>query len=124
MKTLYTYAGVVKRVIDGDTVLILIDLGFSIFTEIRFRLYGIDTPEITSKDTALRDIAIKAKRYVVDTIEGKPVMIQSLGKDKYGRYLSTIWVDSNTVSVNQQLINLGLAKAYFGDGKTSSVWVG
>lgn len=123
MKTLYTYTGIVKRVVDGDTVDIIVDLGFSIFTTVRFRLYGIDTPELTGKDETLRNLAISAKKYVVDSIEDKHVTMQSFGKDKYGRYLAIVKINGQTESINQQLINLGLAKPYFGDGKTSVAWV-
>ena len=42
---MYEYNCEVKRVVDGDTVDVVIDLGFDIHYSSRVRLYGIDTPE-------------------------------------------------------------------------------
>ena len=47
---MYEYGCTVTRVVDGDTIDVILDLGFSIFHKCRVRLYGIDTPESRTRD--------------------------------------------------------------------------
>lgn len=122
MKTSYIYSAKVVKVIDGDTIDCLVDLGFNVLVKERFRLYGIDTPEKTSDVPALRELAIKATKFVTDTILDKEVLLDSTGKDKYGRWLGKIYIDMTQATINEQLISLGLAKAYFGDNKLNLGW--
>lgn len=108
--------GKIVRVIDGDTAEIEIDLGFSVKFKAIFRLAHIDTPE--RGKPGWREATDYLRRFI-----DLPVVVHSKKMDKYGRYLAIINVEGQTETVNQQLINLGLAKAYFGDGKNSAVWV-
>lgn len=117
MNPSYLYSATVIKVIDGDTIECNVDLGFSIFSKIRFRLYGIDTPEKNSKIIELREIANKATEFVKGAIDGKTITIQSTEKDKYGRWLGIVHIDSTQATLNEQLIALNLAKPYFGDNK-------
>jgi micrococcal nuclease len=121
MNPSYLYTGNVTRVIDGDTIDVRVDLGFSIFTNTRFRLFGIDTPEKTSKIAEVKEIAITATNFVKNAIEGKEITIESMNKDKYGRWLAKIHYGEGP-TINEQLVALGLAKAYFGDSKTNLKW--
>ena len=57
----YIYNAVITKVVDGDTVDANVDLGFTVWVNIRFRLYGLDTMETNDKDTAKRDQGLKAK---------------------------------------------------------------
>jgi micrococcal nuclease len=123
MNPTYLYSANVIKIIDGDTVDCIVDLGFSIFSKIRFRLYGIDTPEKTSKILEVRDLAYRATNFVKSSIEGKLVTIQSIEKDKYGRWLAIVHIDLNQPTLNEQLVSLGFAKQYFGEGKPSLLWV-
>ena len=90
---IYIYKASLVRVIDGDTVELIIDLGFSGFTEQKMRLYGIDAPEVrTNAGRDLRD-ALKMQypqgsRVVVQSIEGPK---KKQFQDKYGRYLAIIY---------------------------------
>ena len=52
----------------------------------------------------------------------KEVLIDSVGKDKYGRWLGKIYIDMTQPTINDQMIALGLAKAYFGDNKLNLGW--
>ncbi len=106
---MYIYKAIIKNVVDGDTIDVTIDLGFSIYHSIRIRLAQIDTPEMNSPILEERERAKKAKLYVQAYL-GREVMIHSHGKDKYGRYIASVFVDS--ISLNGLLITEGLAKKY------------
>ena len=69
---MYTYAARLVRVVDGDTVDLDIDLGFHITVRERFRLAGIDTPELRDRNTELRAAAYEAMRYLEHLLQGKP----------------------------------------------------
>jgi micrococcal nuclease len=90
---IYIYRAELIRVIDGDTVELMIDKGFSGFTEQKMRLYGIDAPEVrTNAGRDLRD-SLKMQypqgsRVVVQSIEGPK---KKQFRDKYGRYLAIIY---------------------------------
>ncbi len=107
---MYEYYTKIDKVVDGDTVDVFIDLGFSVWHKERIRIAGIDTAE---KNTPLgKDL----KAYMKELLEGKMVRLQVSKPDKYGRYLGEIWLGSDE-SINKQLIKHGLAKSYGGDSK-------
>ena len=122
MQPTYNYSAQIIGVVDGDTIDAIVDLGFSVFSKIRFRLYGIDTPEKTDKIPEVRELAKKATLFVTAQILGKTVTIQSVEKDKYGRWLAKVYLDKFTPTINEQLVSLGYAKAYFGDNKQNLGW--
>ena len=122
MKPSFKYAAKVIKVIDGDTIDCVIDLGFYVSTHERFRLYGIDTPEKTSKIAAVKLLAFAASKYVTDTLQGKDIMLECFGKDKYGRWLAIVTICD--VVLNDRLIELGYAKAYLGGNKNDLNWDG
>jgi micrococcal nuclease len=108
---MWTYQAKVERVIDGDTIDVTIDLGFSIWYKTRMRLLGVDTAE---KITAFGKVT---KSLLVNAIEGKMVKVEVSKPDKYGRFLCNVWLAGAT-SINQQLIDQNVAKGYMGDSKT------
>jgi micrococcal nuclease len=108
---LYHYKMVVDKVVDGDTVYGIVDLGFNIgYKKMEFRLSGINTPE-TKGNT--REAGLTSKKFVEDTILGKQVIIVTKkdAKEKYGRYLAEIFflVGAEWVSLNKTLVDKGLA---------------
>ena len=111
---MYNYNAYVTKVIDGDTVHAQVDLGFGLNYSLILRLFGINTAELKGKD---KTVANKAKLELINLIQNKDVTIttEKDKKEKYGRYLATIFIDGK--SVNQNLIDKGLAVAYFGKGK-------
>jgi micrococcal nuclease len=115
-KTEYRYRALVMGVVDGDTIDVKIDLGFSTYIETRLRLYGIDTRELKSKDEGDRILANKAKDYLAMNILGKYVLLESFKKDKYGRYLAVIHTAEGR-NINQELLEQGYAIEYFGGTK-------
>ena len=117
---MYEYGGTVKKVIDGDTVLITVDLGFRIYFDMPIRLYGIDTPELHSKDADEKLKATNAKVYVEKKIDGKRVTVKTkMEQEKYGRWLADIYYEENKEIrwLNSELITQGYAKSYFGGKK-------
>ena len=107
---MYEYFTKVERVVDGDTIDVFLDLGFKVWHKDRLRLDGIDTPE---KNTPLGKAL---KTYLIELLEGKIVRLRVTKPDKYGRYLATVYLNSD-ISLNEQLIQTGLAKAYAGKSK-------
>ena len=109
---MYQYKARVTRVIDGDTFDAEVDLGFKIFARIRFRLEGVDTPELRSKDEKERERAKDVKKFVVGMIEEKNVQIDSTKTGKYGRWLATVFFNSKKISLNKILLRSGYATKY------------
>lgn len=110
---LYTYKATIVRVIDGDTVVANIDLGFRTWLhDERLRLYGIDAPERGSEQF---DAATKALQ---DRIEGQTVYICTVKAKRsdneatgsFGRYLVTAYKGDE--NVNEWMIRAGLAEKY------------
>ena len=75
---MYEYRCKVKRVIDGDTVDIDIDLGFGVWLKgERVRLYGIDTPESRTRDKVEKIYGLEAKKYVQKFLDDKWIMLKT-----------------------------------------------
>lgn len=105
----------IVKVIDGDTVDILIDLGFSVYHKERVRLSGIDTPEMNSKNVLEKEMAKKAKTFITTWLkEQKNLTIKTYKDDKYGRLLGEIFGNGG-VCVNNLLMEKGLAWDYLTD---------
>ena len=115
------YVRKVENVVDGDTIDVLIDLGFDILFASRVRLAGIDTPESRTKDLAEKALGLEAKDYLKKALkDAKSVVIKTEKMDsseKYGRILGWVYVDGNTISLNDMMINDGYAWGYLGDTK-------
>lgn len=111
---MYEYSATVTRWVDGDTVDLRVDLGFRLFAETRFRLYGIDTPErghtnYTEATALANELAPPGATVTIRTYKDA---------DKYGRWLADI-LTATEDNVNNALIASGYAKPYFGGTKTS-----
>jgi micrococcal nuclease len=119
----FFYAARVVKVVDGDTLDVVIDLGFDIHHKARVRLVGINTPESRTKDLEEKALGMAAKHYVEDWCLGcgKDVFIKT-EKDatgKYGRILARIYADENQqVCLNDQLIDAGHATEYWGGARS------
>ena len=116
---MYEYACKVKRVVDGDTVDVILDLGFDVSYSCRVRLYGIDTPESRTRDKDEKARGKMAGAFLEEAIEdGEKVVIQTKLKDsrgKYGRDLGDVDVDG--VNINKLMVKCHLAVAYHGQSK-------
>ena len=116
---MYEYSCTVDRVVDGDTIDVILDLGFDIMFRSRVRLYGIDTPESRTRNKDEKVRGKMAGSFLKDAVDsGAQVVIQTKLKDsrgKYGRVLGNVIVDG--ININQQMIDNYLAVAYFGQSK-------
>ena len=119
MRYLYHYKAEVLSVYDGDTVTLMIDQGMKHFARVKVRMIGIDTPEIRTKDLDEKKRGYEAKDYLKSRIEGKTIIVQTLKKGKFGRWLGVMWdytedADDLGESLNDEMIRMGHAKAYDG----------
>ena len=116
---MYEYACTVERVVDGDTVDVVLDLGFDILNKCRVRLYGIDTPESRTRNLELKARGLLSKQYLKDKIESADqLVIQTKLKDsrgKFGRVLGSVIADG--VDLNEDMIKNHYAVKYYGQDK-------
>jgi len=116
---MYEYACKVERVVDGDTVDVVLNRGFDIMYNSRGRLYGIDTPESRTRNLDEKARGKMAGAFLKNKIDaGEKIVIQTKLKDsrgKFGRVLGNIIVDG--ININQLMIDNYHAAAYFGQSK-------
>ena len=115
------YVRKVENIVDGDTIDVLIDLGFDILFQSRVRLAGIDTPESRTRDLAEKALGLESKEYLKKQLkDAKSVVIKTEkmnSTEKFGRILGWIYINGDTVSLNDIMINDGYAWGYMGDAK-------
>ena len=105
----YIYRGKLERVVDGDTIDALIDVGFDIWLKKRIRFKGIDAWESRTRDLAEKAKGLEAKARLIellDKVSSKPgyFRIKSHGLGKYGRLLGELFIldnNGNSISINQ-----------------------
>lgn len=103
---LFTFKAYIERVVDGDTLVVQVDLGFSLWTRQYLRLRGIDCPELDTPEGK------KAKKFVERELETAPyVIISSTRSDKYDRYLADVFYTSGKEEkfLNNELLGNRLA---------------
>ena len=115
----------IVKVLDGDTIDVLIDLGFDLYKKERVRIAGVDTPEKRTRDLEEKELGIHAtnwmKAKLTETIKGdEELTIRTElkgGVGKYGRLLGWLYVGEDAVSLNEQMITEGYAWEYNGGTK-------
>ena len=121
----YIYRAKLVKVVDGDTIDALIDVGFDIWVKKRIRYKGIDTWESRTRDLdeKKKGLAAKARnKELLESVSNKSgyFRIKSYGTGKYGRVLADVYIhdsDNNHIWVNKQLIKEGHAYKYEGGKK-------
>jgi micrococcal nuclease len=107
---MYEYVADVTQVVDGDTIDVSVDLGFHTYRHERIRLYGIDTPERGQPGWA------EATNYVKKWFDtnGHRVVLRTMKdkQEKYGRYLGLVYSPGRVETLNDNLIEAGLAVKY------------
>jgi Kyanoviridae endonuclease len=113
---MYEYMVEIDRVVDGDTVDLVVDLGFNIRITERFRLFGINAPESRTRDKAEKQKGLAATAYLKTELENASAIMIKTDKDKkgkYGRWLGTLWVMKEArlewTNLNDQMVNHGHA---------------
>ena len=126
---MHEYNCTIRRVVDGDTVDVDIDLGFDtwIHNE-RVRLYGIDTPESRTRDLEEKKAGLFAKKVVLHYLPEGSKQILRTYKDKvgkYGRVLGEFVIyDSladRQTTINQFMIDHKIGVEYSGKNKDEIV---
>ena len=115
----------IKKVLDGDTIDVIIDLGFDLAKTERVRIAGVDTPEKRTRNLEEKALGIDATEWLKDKLEGAidgddDLVIRTElvgGVGKYGRLLGWLYIGDATVSLNEQMIDEGYAWAYDGGTK-------
>lgn len=109
------------KIVDGDTIDVDIDLGFNISYSQRLRLAGIDTPESRTTDKFEKSLGLESKEYLKYKFkDAKNIVVKTEKPDsseKYGRILGWVYLDGNTKSINEQMIEDGYAWGYMGETK-------
>ena len=121
----YIYRAKLERVVDGDTVDALIDVGFDIWVKKRIRFMGLDTWECRTRnlEEKKKGLAAKARtKELLESISSKPgfFRIKSYGLGKYGRVLADVFImdkDGKQWNINETLISEGHAYVYDGGKK-------
>ena len=116
---MYEYRCKIRRVVDGDTVDIDIDLGFGVWLhKERVRIYGIDTPESRTRDKEEKKYGLMAKEFVKQFVKGDSIKLTTQkydAKGKFGRILGDIIVDNKSLS--DTMIQEHHAVIYHGQSK-------
>jgi micrococcal nuclease len=111
----------VVKVVDGDTIDAIIDLGFDIMFASRIRLAGIDTPESRTKDQFEKKLGLESKKYLSDMLKDAKGIVVKTEKinstEKFGRVLGWIYVNGEHNSLNNIMIRDGYAWPYLGKEK-------
>ena len=117
---MYEYEAVIKRVIDGDTVEVKIDLGFDVSIDQRVQLAGIDTPELNTRDAREKKFGKLAKARVRELLPQYSTQtmrtIFHANRDKYGRTLVDFDL-SGDLRLTEVLLLERLAVEYKGQAK-------
>jgi len=110
----------ITKIVDGDTIDVLLDMGFDIKYKSRVRLFGIDTPESRTRNKEekvrgllskvyLKELLKKAKKLTIKTHKGSET-------GKFGRILGEIFADG--VNLNLKMCTEGYAVQYYGQNKS------
>ena len=115
----------IVKVVDGDTIDVIIDLGFDLYKKERVRVAGVDTPEKRTRDLEEKELGIDATNWLKDQLESAidgedDLVIRTEidgGFGKYGRLLGWLYIGEDTESINERMIKEGYAWSYDGGTK-------
>ena len=115
----------ITKVLYGDTIDVLIDLGVDLFKKERVRIAGVDTPEKRTRNLEEKALGVDATNWLKEKLESTLAGDDELtirtelvgGVGKYGRLLGWLYVGESNVSLNEQMITEGYAHEYDGGTK-------
>jgi micrococcal nuclease len=103
----------ITRIIDGDTIDADIDLGFNLTISQRIRLKGLNTAETKTLDPEEKKKGIEARLWLEKELSRQGEwIIETTKEDKYGRVLGTLYCIGDPVTLNEKMLNEGVAKPY------------
>lgn len=106
------------KVVDGDTIDAVIDLGFNVFIKKRIRLYGIDAPESRTRDKQEKVRGLAAKARLKELLnEDSQIFIESFGVGKFGRLLAKIYLGETQQDIIKLMISEGHGREYYGGNR-------
>lgn len=109
MKDEYVRKAQVLRIIDGDTIEVVIDMGLSIKFQTILRMAGINAPEVVG---ASKVEGLAARDWLSYQLRNMSVLVKTeKPEDKYGRYLAWVYIPGDIDSINYQMVLAGFAKA-------------
>ena len=110
----------VTKVVDGDTIDVIMDMGFDIMYKSRVRLFGIDTPESRTRNLDEKKRGLLAKKYLQEALKAGNKLSIKTYKDnetgKFGRILGEVFADG--VNLNLKMCKEGYAVQYYGQNKS------
>jgi micrococcal nuclease len=104
------YAAVVRHVVDGDTLDLLVDVGFNVYPYEVIRLRGIDAPEKNREATKVAGVAAMVYLESLLPIGTKVLLITRPDPDSFGRYIGDVIRVSDKMQINEQMIASGHAE--------------
>ena len=115
----------IVKVLDGDTIDVLIDLGFDLFKKERVRIAGVDTPEKRTRNLEEKALGIDATNWLKEKLDSTIAGDDELtirtelvgGVGKYGRLLGWLYIGDSELSLNEAMITEGYTHAYDGGTK-------
>jgi len=115
----------IVKVLDGDTIDVLIDLGFDLYKKERVRIAGVDTPEKRTRNLEEKELGIDATNWLKEKLDSTIAGDDELtirtelvgGVGKYGRLLGWLYIGDSILSLNEQMITEGYAWPYDGGTK-------
>jgi micrococcal nuclease len=113
----YKYNATVKKVTDGDTLVVDLSLGFDLWMrDVKIRLYGIDAPESRTRDKEEKVKGMATKKRLKELVANKEIVVETKYGDETGKFGRILGIIHNIdgVNVNKQLVKEKLAKNYYG----------
>ena len=115
----------IVKVVDGDTIDVIIDLGFDLYKKERVRVAGVDTPEKRTRNLEEKELGIDATNWLTEqldsAIDGEDDLVIRTeidgGFGKYGQLLGWLYIGKDTESINERMIREGYAWEYDGGTK-------
>ena len=115
--TPWNYEAHCERVVDGDSIKFVVDLGFEVSKRVDVRLFGVDTPEMRGGTVETKAAAQLAKARVEELVpKGSKIFLRSVELDKFGRSLGVV-ITSDGEVVNDILVEEHLGVSYGGENK-------
>ena len=108
----------VERIVDGDTVDVILDLGFGLFKKERVRVAGVDTPEKRTRNAKEKMLGYDATEFAEVWFENGTITVRTEKDGKYGRMLG--WFYKGEECFNHRLIDEGFAWPYLGGTKVDT----